>query len=180
MDAFIVGVILVAVVRRPAIRLLWLVWPAWVAFAVMATGNHYWLDIAAGIVIAVATAAALRPDFVRSLRSDASEAADGAPRRDDLEDRRLAPDGPDVAQDVAHLADVTRTPAPLRPTIGRHHVTLVRRRRRFCAQPRQLALVRPALVVAVCAQRLQAVRSGGLFERRVICRLSLCASPSCS
>ena len=73
MDAFIVGVILVAVVRRPAIRLLWLVWPAWVAFAVMATGNHYWLDIAAGIVIAVATAAALRPDFVRSLRSDASE-----------------------------------------------------------------------------------------------------------
>ncbi len=66
MDALIVGVTLFAVVRRPAIRVLWLVWPAWVAFAVMATGNHYWLDIAAAIVIAAATAVALRPGLVRS------------------------------------------------------------------------------------------------------------------
>jgi membrane-associated phospholipid phosphatase len=64
MDAFIVGVTLFMVTRRPGIRLLWLVWPAWVAFAVIATGNHYWLDIAAGIFIAALTALALRPASV--------------------------------------------------------------------------------------------------------------------
>jgi membrane-associated phospholipid phosphatase len=71
MDALIVGVMLFAVVRQPTIRLLWIVWPAWVAFAVMATGNHYWLDIAAGIVIAAATAVALRPGVLRSVRPGA-------------------------------------------------------------------------------------------------------------
>jgi membrane-associated phospholipid phosphatase len=67
MDAFIVGVTLFMVTRRPGIRLLWLVWPAWVAFAVIATGNHYWLDIAAGILIAALTALALRPAYVLRL-----------------------------------------------------------------------------------------------------------------
>lgn len=67
MDALIVGMTLFVVVLRPAIRLLWLVWPAWVAFAVVTTGNHYWLDIAAAIVIAVASAVALRPALVRSI-----------------------------------------------------------------------------------------------------------------
>lgn len=61
MDALIVGVTLFLVVRQPLIRLLWLAWPAWVAFAVMATANHYWLDIAAGALIAALTAVALRP-----------------------------------------------------------------------------------------------------------------------
>ena len=64
MDAFIVGVTLALLVRRPVLRVLWLVWPAWVAFAVMATGNHYWLDIAAGLAIAVLAAVALRPALV--------------------------------------------------------------------------------------------------------------------
>jgi membrane-associated phospholipid phosphatase len=61
MDAFIVGVMLFAVVRRPLLRTLWLVWPAWVAFAVLATANHYWLDIAAGVAIALVTAVVLAP-----------------------------------------------------------------------------------------------------------------------
>ena len=33
-------------------KALWLLWPAWVWFAVMATANHFWLDIAAGVAIA--------------------------------------------------------------------------------------------------------------------------------
>ncbi len=33
-------------------KTLWLLWPAWVWFAVMATANHFWLDIAAGVAIA--------------------------------------------------------------------------------------------------------------------------------
>jgi membrane-associated phospholipid phosphatase len=50
-DALIVGVVLAAVVRRPIWKVVWLVWPLWVWFAVMATGNHFWLDVLAGVVL---------------------------------------------------------------------------------------------------------------------------------
>ncbi|MGZ8702638.1 MAG: phosphatase PAP2 family protein [Gaiellaceae bacterium] len=52
-DALIAGVILASVVRRPIWKVVWLLWPAWVWFAVMATGNHFWLDVLAGILLAV-------------------------------------------------------------------------------------------------------------------------------
>jgi membrane-associated phospholipid phosphatase len=52
-DALIAGVILASAVRRPVWKAVWLLWPAWVWFAVMATGNHFWLDVLAGIVLAV-------------------------------------------------------------------------------------------------------------------------------
>src|ERR687888_587395 len=51
-DALIAGVILASVVRRPLFKALWLVWPLWVWFSVMATANHFWLDVLAGIVLA--------------------------------------------------------------------------------------------------------------------------------
>jgi membrane-associated phospholipid phosphatase len=54
-DALIVGVILASAVRRPVWKAVWILWPAWVWFAVMATGNHFWLDVLAGIVLAVIT-----------------------------------------------------------------------------------------------------------------------------
>ena len=54
-DALIVGVILASVVRRPIFKVIWLIWPLWVWFAVMATGNHFWLDVLAGIVLASLT-----------------------------------------------------------------------------------------------------------------------------
>jgi membrane-associated phospholipid phosphatase len=56
-DALIVGITLALVVRRRWAKVLWLAWPAWVWFAVMATGNHFWLDILAGILVAVLAAA---------------------------------------------------------------------------------------------------------------------------
>ena len=34
-------------------KTIWLLWPAWVWFSVMATGNHFWLDVVAGVVVAV-------------------------------------------------------------------------------------------------------------------------------
>jgi membrane-associated phospholipid phosphatase len=52
-DALIAGVILASVVRRPIWKAVWILWPAWVWFSVMATGNHFWLDVLAGIVLAV-------------------------------------------------------------------------------------------------------------------------------
>jgi hypothetical protein len=38
-------------------KVLWLIWPVWVWFSVMATANHFWLDVLAGIVLASATMA---------------------------------------------------------------------------------------------------------------------------
>jgi membrane-associated phospholipid phosphatase len=52
-DAVIVGVIMVTVCRHWWAKVLWALWPAWVWFAVMATGNHFWLDIVAGALVAV-------------------------------------------------------------------------------------------------------------------------------
>jgi len=59
MDAFIVGVVMFGICRSLGARAVWLLWPAWVWFSVMGTGNHYWLDCVAGVAIALATGAAL-------------------------------------------------------------------------------------------------------------------------
>ena len=52
-DALIVGVVMAIVCRRWWSKALWAAWPAWVWFAVMATGNHFWLDCIAGILVAI-------------------------------------------------------------------------------------------------------------------------------
>jgi membrane-associated phospholipid phosphatase len=51
-DALIVGLVLFSVCRTRVVKAIWLLWPAWVWFSVMATGNHFWLDVLAGIVVA--------------------------------------------------------------------------------------------------------------------------------
>jgi membrane-associated phospholipid phosphatase len=62
LDALIVGVVMAAVVRRRWAKALWLAWPLWVWVAVMGTGNHFWLDVAAGVLVAgVAGAIVYRP-----------------------------------------------------------------------------------------------------------------------
>ena len=65
-DALIVGVVLASVVRNPFFKVLWLLWPVWVWFAVMATGNHFWLDVLAGIVLAAATMVVVYRQNVRA------------------------------------------------------------------------------------------------------------------
>ncbi len=52
-DALIVGVVLSSVSRHWWAKLIWAAWPAWVWFSVMATGNHFWLDCIAGILVAI-------------------------------------------------------------------------------------------------------------------------------
>jgi len=52
-DALIVGLVLASVCRSKVAKVLWLLWPAWVWFSVMATGNHFWLDVVGGIIVAV-------------------------------------------------------------------------------------------------------------------------------
>jgi membrane-associated phospholipid phosphatase len=51
-DALIVGLVLFSVCRTRFAKALWLLWPAWVWFSVMATGNHFWLDVVAGVLVA--------------------------------------------------------------------------------------------------------------------------------
>jgi membrane-associated phospholipid phosphatase len=52
-DALIVGVCMFRVCRHWWSKALWALWPAWVWFCVMATANHYLLDVMAGIVVAL-------------------------------------------------------------------------------------------------------------------------------
>ena len=51
-DALVVGVCLFAAGRRWWSKALWAFWPAWVWFCVIATANHFWLDVVAGIGVA--------------------------------------------------------------------------------------------------------------------------------
>ncbi|HJQ51631.1 MAG TPA: phosphatase PAP2 family protein [Gaiellaceae bacterium] len=53
-DALIVGWFLVSTSRTVWAKTLWALWPLWVWFCVVATANHYLLDVVAGIGVAVA------------------------------------------------------------------------------------------------------------------------------
>jgi membrane-associated phospholipid phosphatase len=65
-DALIVGVVLASVVRRWPWKVLWLLWPAWVWFSVMATANHFWLDVVAGILLGTIALAIVYQARIRS------------------------------------------------------------------------------------------------------------------
>jgi hypothetical protein len=64
-DALIVGVVLFSLCRSPWAKLVWAIWPAWVWFAVMATGNHFWLDCIAGIAVALLAMSAVYNEPIR-------------------------------------------------------------------------------------------------------------------
>jgi len=65
-DALIVGVLLASLVRNRIGKVVWMLWPAWVWFSVMATGNHFWLDVLAGIILALISLAVVYQRRVRS------------------------------------------------------------------------------------------------------------------
>jgi membrane-associated phospholipid phosphatase len=65
-DALIVGVVLASVVRHWPWKVVWLLWPVWVWFAVMATANHFWLDVLAGIVLGTIALALVYQARIRS------------------------------------------------------------------------------------------------------------------
>jgi membrane-associated phospholipid phosphatase len=77
-DSLIIGVAMAALVRSPVAKALWLLWPAWVWFTVMATANHFWLDVAAGVALAAVSVSLVV--WVESLR-----------RRDDALDPAAVP-----------------------------------------------------------------------------------------
>lgn len=52
-DALILGLSLAGLTRRPMVRAAALLWPPWVAFALVLSGNHFWLDVVAGVATAL-------------------------------------------------------------------------------------------------------------------------------
>jgi membrane-associated phospholipid phosphatase len=62
--AFAIGIAVYAASRRRLVRALGLLWGPLVSLSVVATGNHYLFDVAAGVLVAVAGYAA-RPAFER-------------------------------------------------------------------------------------------------------------------
>jgi hypothetical protein len=67
-DALIVGIVLASVCRRRIWQAVWIAWPAWVWFCVMATGNHFWLDCVAGSFVGlVAMAVVYRAPIRRAI-----------------------------------------------------------------------------------------------------------------
>ena len=52
-DALIVSIALFGACRHWWSKAIWALWPAWVWFCVLATANHFWLDVVAGIVVAL-------------------------------------------------------------------------------------------------------------------------------
>jgi membrane-associated phospholipid phosphatase len=65
-DALIVGVVLASVVRRWPWKVVWLLWPVWVWFSVMATANHFWLDVLAGVLLGAVALAVVYRSRIRS------------------------------------------------------------------------------------------------------------------
>ena len=65
-DALVIAVAVVPLVGSPVLRALVLLWPPWVWFCLLASGNHFWLDVAAGIALAavgsVAVIGSSRPE----------------------------------------------------------------------------------------------------------------------
>ena len=51
-DAIVLGVAVATLSGNRWARWLWLAWPAWVSFALIVTANHFWLDAAAGVLVA--------------------------------------------------------------------------------------------------------------------------------
>jgi hypothetical protein len=52
-DSLIVGIVLAGQTKHWWAKAFWTIWPAWVWFAVVATGNHFWLDCVAGMGVAM-------------------------------------------------------------------------------------------------------------------------------
>jgi len=67
-DALIVGYCVALSCRRFWAKALWMMWPLWVWFCVVATANHYVLDVLAGIAVAVVSllATGAVPKLVRA------------------------------------------------------------------------------------------------------------------
>jgi hypothetical protein len=66
-DALIVGVTLAYLCRNRIWKAVWFVWPLWVWFSVMATANHFGLDVLAGAAVALLALAVVQRVRIKRL-----------------------------------------------------------------------------------------------------------------
>ena len=63
--ALMIAIPAAQLMRRTALKVIWLSYPLLVTFVVVATGNHFWLDAALGAVVAAASAWIANAAFAR-------------------------------------------------------------------------------------------------------------------
>src|SRR3954452_21064750 len=68
--ALMIAVRAIQLFRHRAIKALWMLYPLLVTFVVISTGNHFWLDAAFGVVVALCSAVLAKTAFARA-RPDA-------------------------------------------------------------------------------------------------------------
>lgn len=68
--AAMLGISAFRLVRNPAAKTFWLCWPLLIAWVVIVTGNHYWIDVALGWAVA-ATAALVASRLLARARPEA-------------------------------------------------------------------------------------------------------------
>ena len=71
-DALILGLVLASVCRTRIAKTLWLLWPLWVWFSVIATGNHFWLDVVAGMAVALVSLGVVYRTDLRRITAQAA------------------------------------------------------------------------------------------------------------
>jgi membrane-associated phospholipid phosphatase len=64
-DSLLIGLMLASVVTSRRLKFLFMLWPAWVCFTVIGTGNHFWLDLVAGFLVAGIALAVVNRQAVR-------------------------------------------------------------------------------------------------------------------
>jgi membrane-associated phospholipid phosphatase len=77
-DAILIAVFLGSLASSPRAKLGWFIWPCWLAYVVLVTGNHFWLDVVAGAIAAVAGLAL--PALLRAMAAGLRGAAGGERR----------------------------------------------------------------------------------------------------
>ena len=64
-DSLILAIVMASLVRNRVLKAIWIAWPVWVWIVVMATGNHFRLDIVAGVALAMLAAAVVYRQALR-------------------------------------------------------------------------------------------------------------------
>lgn len=114
--AVLLGGAAAVLVTRPVIKALWAAYPTLVVFSIIATGNHFFLDALAGILLAaIALTAQLALARIRKRRVQQTTKAAGSRPANSLPTRtRTTQPAPEIAQPLS----LTSGPSGQRASVG--------------------------------------------------------------
>ena len=101
--AVLLGGVAAVLVTRPLIKALWAAYPTLVVFSIIATGNHFFLDALAGILLAaIALTAQLALARIRKRRAQqTTKAADSRPANSRPTPTRTTQSAPEIGQPLS-------------------------------------------------------------------------------